>query len=277
MASPRLLALDLDGTLLTRGKVVSARTRQVLTELAAEGCHIVVATGRPFEVLALLCEGLPLTAPQVTLNGASIHDPVAGHVLHQRTMATEEVELAVAFFHEREVPLALFTTDGLYLDRRIPNQHLWHPAPLPPPRDLASVGRVRDHEILKVAAHAEPETVDWLHPLAVEVLGEQLYVTRTAPTLVEALRPGVSKGEGLEYVAGLLDVPREGIVAFGDSDNDLPMFAAAGFSVAMGNAAPEAKAAADFITLSNEEDGIVAALEQIDLLDSLRRGAGSTR
>lgn len=263
--SLRLIALDLDGTLLTRGKRVSARTQQALAGLAERGCHIVVATGRPFEVLTLLCQGLRLTAPQIALNGAAIHDPVTGRVLHRRLMGSEDVELAVGFFQTHDIPIALFTTDGLYLDRRIPNQHLWHPAPLPPPRDLAGVGRLQDHEVLKVAAHAEPDTVDWLHPSAVEALGNQVYVTRTAPTLVEALHRDVSKGEGLQYVAHLLDVPREEIVAFGDSDNDIPMFAVAGLSVAMGNAVPEVKAAADFTTVSNEEDGIVAALRQLEL------------
>ena len=262
----RLLALDLDGTLLTRGKTVSARTRQVLTQLSAQGCHIVVATGRPFDVLALLCQGLPLMAPQIALNGAAIHDPVEGRDLRRRSMATEDVELAVSFFRERDIPMALFATDALYLDDRIPNQHLWHPAPLPPPRDLARMREFRNHEILKVAAHAEPDVIDWLHPCAVEALGNELYITRTAPTLVEALRHGVSKGEALQHVARLLDVSREEIVAFGDSDNDLPMFAAAGLSVAMGNAAPEVRAAADVITASNEQDGIAAALEQLDLL-----------
>jgi len=262
----RLIALDLDGTLLTRGKTLSARTQGALILLAERGCHVVVATGRPFEVMALFCRDLPLTAPQIALNGAAIHDPVAGRVLRLRPMATEDVERAAAFFRERDIPMALFTTDGLYLDTRIPNRHLWHPPPLPPPRDLASLGRFRHHKILKVVAHAEPHSVDLLHPSAVEALGDHLYITRTAPTLVEALDHTVSKGQALQHVAGLLDVPREEIVAFGDHDNDLPMFAVAGVSVAMGNAAPEVKAAADLTTLSNEEDGIAAVLEQLEPL-----------
>jgi Cof subfamily protein (haloacid dehalogenase superfamily) len=259
----RLIALDLDGTLLSRGKTVSMRTQQVLTGLMADGCHVVVATGRPFEVLALFCQGLSLTAPQVVLNGAAIHDPVAGRDLRRRTMTVDGVERATEFFRERDIPLAIFTTVGLYLDARIPNQHLWQPAPLPPPHDLAEIARFRDYQVLKIAAHAEPGVVDELHPSAVEALGDELYVTRTAPTLVEALDPTVSKGEALRHVAGLLGVPREEIVAFGDSDNDLPMFAAAGLSVAMGNAPPEVKAAADLTTLSNEEDGIAVALQQL--------------
>jgi Cof subfamily protein (haloacid dehalogenase superfamily) len=196
-----------------------------------------------------------------------IHDPVSGEDVYRRTMTAEGAELADAFFRERDIPVAVFTTDGLYLDPRIPNWQLWRPPPLASPRDLREIGRLQEHKILKVVAHAEPKVADRLHPCAAEALGEDLYVTRTAPTLVEALHLGVSKGEALQRVAGLLDVPRDEIIAFGDSDNDLPMFAAAGIRVAMGNAVPEVKAAADLVTLSNEEDGIAAALEQLGLLE----------
>jgi Cof subfamily protein (haloacid dehalogenase superfamily) len=127
--------------------------------------------------------------------------------------------------------------------------------------------RAAVHPSIKVVGQADPDTITRLRPHAVTAFGRDLYVTQTAANLLEFLHPDVSKGSALRHVAALLDVAREEIIAFGDSHNDLTMFAYAGLAVAMRNATPEVRAGADLVTESNEEDGVAAALEQLGLVE----------
>ncbi len=263
----RLVAVDLDGTLLTHEKRVSPRTRRALAALTARGCHVVVATGRPFDVLRVFCAGVALTAPQITFNGAVIHDLITGRDLYRQLVPPAYVRPTIDFFVEAGVPSALYTTDGLYLDRRMPNPADWTPPPLPPAIYLDDMRQAADHPSIKVVGQADPETVTRLRPRAVAAFGRDLYVTQTAANLLEFLHPDVSKGSALRRVAALLGVAREEIIAFGDSHNDLTMFAYAGLAVAMRNATPEVRAGADLVAESNEEDGVAAALERLGLVE----------
>jgi len=263
----RLVAIDLDGTLLTREKRPSPRTRRALAELAARGCHVVIATGRPFDVLRIFCAGVELTAPQITFNGAVAHDPRSGRDLYRQLVPPAYTPPAIDFFVEAAVPVALYTTDGLYLDRRMPNPADWTPPPLPPATYLDDMRQVADRPSIKVVGQADPATITRLRPRAVAAFGRDLYVTQTAANLLEFLHPAASKGAALRQVARLLDVAPAHVVAFGDSHNDLTMFAYAGLAVAMGNAVDEVKAAASMITASNEEDGVALALERLGLVE----------
>jgi Cof subfamily protein (haloacid dehalogenase superfamily) len=261
--SYRLVAIDLDGTLLTPDKGVSPRTRAALYLAAAAGCAIVIATGRSFPILAMYCGGIPLTAPQITYNGAVVCDPASGQELRRTLLPPEAARLTAEFFLQADIPLALFTPQRLYIDQRIPNGHLWSPPPLPPPLDL---GDVREHlnlPIIKLAGYSPAETMGPLQAAAEEALGHVGYVTRTAKDLLEVMHPAVSKGEALQEIAGMLGIERHEIVAFGDSHNDLTLFEYAGLSVAMGNSTPDIQAGADMVAPSNEEDGVAQVLEEL--------------
>lgn len=258
----RLLAIDLDGTLLTPDKGISPRTRQVLIAAAEGGCAIVIATGRSFGVLAIYCAGIPLTAPQITYNGAVIHSPDGQGELHRTLLPATAAHRAVDFLLDADIPIAVFAEDALYLDPRIPNGHLWSPPPLPPVRDL---GNVRDHmhrQIIKIAGHAREERMESLQACATETLGSLAYVTRTAKDLLEFLNPAVSKGMALRQIAEDLGIDRSEIIAFGDSHNDLTLFEHAGLSVAMGNSTPDIQRAADIVTATNLEDGVALVVER---------------
>ncbi len=263
----RLVAIDLDGTLLTREKRVTPRTRRALAALTARRRYVVIATGRPFDVLRIFCEGVALAAPQITFNGAVVHDPVAGRDLYRQLVPPAYVRPTIEFFVESGVPVALYATEGLYLDRRMPNQADWTPPPLPPATYLDDMRQAAGRPSIKVVGQATPETIARLRPRAVELFGRDLYVTQTAANLLEFLHPDVSKGSALRRVAEGLGVAREDIVAFGDSHNDLAMFAYAGLAIAMANANAEVREGAGMVTASNEEDGVALALERLGLVD----------
>jgi Cof subfamily protein (haloacid dehalogenase superfamily) len=264
--SYRLLAIDLDGTLLTRHKRILPRTRGALDAAAGLGCRVVIATGRSYAVARYFCDGLTLSAPQITYNGAVIHDPAQSRDLCQYLVPPVYVKPGVDFFMEASVPVALFTPQTLYLDRRIPRPQAWLPGRSGVLELIPDVRAVATQPCIKVVGHSDPLTIATVRPLAVERFGHALYVTQTSSELLELLHPEVSKGAALRRIAHMLGVARDEVIAFGDSHNDLDMLEFAGVGVAMGNASAEVKALADLITDSNEDDGIATALERLGVI-----------
>jgi Cof subfamily protein (haloacid dehalogenase superfamily) len=262
----RLLAIDLDGTLLTRHKRILPRTRGALDAAAGLGCRVVIATGRSFAVARYFCDGLTLSAPQITYNGAVIYDPAQSCDLCQYLVPPPYVRPGVDFFMEAGVPVALFTPQTLYLDRRIPHPEAWLPGRSGVLERIPDVRSVAAQPCIKVVGHSDPLTIATVRPLAVERFGHALYVTQTSSALLELLHPEVSKGAALRRIAHMLGVARDEVIAFGDSHNDLDMLTFAGVGVAMGNASAEVKALADLITDSNEDDGIATALERLGVI-----------
>lgn len=259
----RLLACDLDGTLLTRQKSISPRTLQALNAAARGGCQIVVATGRSFRVARYFCQGLVLNAPQITYNGAVIYDPRQDAVLSQYLLPHAYTAPGIDFFREARVPVAYFTPERVYLDETMPRPHTWMPGAPELINLVADIHQYAGLPCIKIVGHGDALTIAALRPRAVEQFGDALYVTQTATELLELLHPEVSKGAALRRIAHMLEIKREEIIAFGDSHNDLDMLEFAGLGVAMGNASAEIKEIADQVTLGNEEDGIAVALERL--------------
>ncbi len=262
----RLIVTDLDGTLLTHRKDISPRTRRALEQAARRGSRIVVATGRSFPVARHFCDGLPLTAPQITYNGAVIHDPTADRELSCLLLPPEWVRPSIEFFLDANVAVACFTTKALYMDQRIPEPHSWQPQLAGLPEQLADMRAVAEQPCIKVVGFADAPTISRLRPLAEQRFGHALYVTQTSPVLLELLHPEVSKGAALRRIAQMLEIPHGEIVAFGDSHNDIDMLDVAGVGVAMGNASAEVKGAADMVTDGHDEDGIATALVRLGIV-----------
>lgn len=262
----RLIALDLDGTLLTQHKVISPHTRVALDEAVRRGCGLVIATGRSFAVARHFCEGIDLMVPQITYNGAVIYDPVEERDLEEYLVPPEYVQAGLRFFLDAGANVALFTPRALYLDAGMPNPHNWAPGWPIRPQPVLDIEAFAGEPCIKIAGQGPAATIDRLRPLAHAQFDEVLYVTQTAQTLLELLNPTVSKGAALERIAGMLGVARDEVIAFGDSHNDVGMLTYAGTGVAMANASAEVKAIADLVTGSNEEDGIASALARLGVV-----------
>lgn len=261
----RLLAIDLDGTLLTHNKRIMPETRRALDAAARAGCHLVIATGRGFGVTRYFCDGLTLTAPQITYNGAVIFDPAKREDIARELVPPVDVPPVVDFLIEARMHIALFSPQRLYMSAAMPEPRSWLPGTEEAPELVDDMRSVASYPCIKVVAHSDAAAITRLRPPAMERFGRDLYVTQTSAVLLEFLHIGVSKGAALRTVAAILGVARDEIIAFGDSHNDIGMLEFAGVGVAMGNADDEVKAVANMVTVSNEDDGIAAALHDLGI------------
>jgi len=263
----RLLAIDLDGTLLTPRphKIITPRTRAALRRAAAAGITIVIATGQTHAMLRHLCAGLPLNGPQIIENGAIVVDMTSGHILHERLLPTEDILPILALLRDSGLYRAYHTHERVYVDRQTPRAQNWYPPPLLPPVEVDDVANLYPLPCIKVVGVGEERTLPEQRRAFEQHFQGKLYVTQSSFDLVEFLHPAVSKSNALRTIAADLGIAPAEIIAIGDSHNDMGMITFAGLGVAMGNAPAEVKAVADHVTLSNADEGVAAVIEQFVL------------
>ncbi|ROV65431.1 MULTISPECIES: HAD family hydrolase [Streptomyces] len=258
-----LVATDLDGTLLRPDDTVSARSRAALGLAAASGARHLIVTGRPAPGIRALLADLAYTGLVVCGQGTQLYDADAGRLLRSVTLDREAADTALGKI-EAEVG-AVFAAvdqdgvDGVTLIEagyRMPNPTL-------PAQRVGSREALWERPVIKVLVRHPELGDDELTAAARGAVGDLATVTMAGPGTVELAPRGVDKGTGLAAAAELLGIGAERTVAFGDMPNDLPMFAGSGLRVAMGNAHPELRAAADEVTLSNAEDGVAVVLERL--------------
>jgi Cof subfamily protein (haloacid dehalogenase superfamily) len=261
----RLLAIDLDGTLLTQHNSVTLRTQDVLQRAVAMGLRIVVATGRVPYMFRSLVESLPLNAPQITSNGAMIVDIRDDSVWQELFIPTESLLPLLETLHSLDLLCCYYTRDHLYVDAELARLHQSrsnHQRRTNPAVSVTDdLAELYLQPCLKLAAYGEAGTLHEKRQQLASLFGKQIYITQTAHEWLEFLHPDVSKANALKTILQTYGISAEEVIAFGDNPNDIEMLHLAGMGIAMANAHEEVKAAADYITLSNMEDGVAVALE----------------
>jgi Cof subfamily protein (haloacid dehalogenase superfamily) len=260
----RLLLSDVDGTLVTDEKVLTETSVRAARALGAAGIRLAITSSRPPAGLRMLLEPLGIDAPIGAFNGGMIVAPEAHlRVLEQHLLPPAAGAATIEFLADRGVDVWVFTAErwavrdpkGAYVDHEVRTIGF---APTVVPGFSALLGGVgkivgvsRDFDLLE---RGEAELR--------QVLGEGASVARSQRYYLDVTHPLANKGTVVLALARRLGIPAGEIVTVGDGFNDLAMFARAGWSIAMGNAAPQVQAAADVVTAPNGEDGFAAAVER---------------
>lgn len=258
----RLLAIDLDGTLLTPQRIITPRTHEALRQAVAAGVALVIATGQTLDVLRAVCADLPLKVPQIIYNGAVIADIEQGTALYEQLVPTEHILPTLELLHTYGLHRAYHTHKRVYVDEGTPNARNWYRAPVPPAIEVPGVESLYPQPCIKLVGVGEPATLREKRKELEQRLAGNLYVTQASHDLLEFLHPAVSKANALATIARILGIAPEEVVAIGDNHNDIGMLQFAGLGIAMGNAHDEVKAAADHVTRRNAEEGVALALEE---------------
>ena len=260
-----LIAVDLDGTLLTDDKKISKRNIQALRKAMKQGHEVVIATGRPYRASIMYYEEIGLTSPIVNFNGAFVHYPGNDDwgVYHE-PLDLETVKEIMQVSERYEIHNILAEVmDDVYFhfhDEKLLDIFSFG-NPKMETGDLRSILK-KDPTCLLI--HASEEEVEKIRHYLSEVHAEVIDHRRWAAPwhIIEIVRTGMNKSVGLERISKHYNIPQQNIIAFGDEDNDFEMIEYAGTGVAMGNAIDELKQKANEITLTNEEDGIAVFLEK---------------
>jgi len=260
----RLIAVDLDKTLLDEDLRVPERNRAALAAAAERGVTVAIATGRTHESAARFARRLGLDAPVISYNGAMIRRPddpePMRHVRLPAELAAEIVELLV-----RDMTDFMYFLDGELYAQRLDH---WARGYLARTGDLPRVAgdlrRFAGAEPTKLLLLGTPEQTRERHEFFTGRFGERIYATISLPEYMEILAPEATKATALRWLADHLGVPIEGTMALGDSLNDLEMVQAAGVGVFMPIADDHLRAQADFVP-SDPPTGVAEAVEALVL------------
>ncbi len=259
---PRLVATDLDGTLLDPAGQVTPRTKRAFEHVWACGVETVLVTARPPRWVDELAELVGGNGIVICANGALWYDVAAGAVIHSDAM-TVEYTIGLANLIRDELPGVLFAVElatGVHYEPGYPELH---PATIPPDAVWAPLNTVHQPVGKLLARHlAMPET-EFLDRVTAIVGDRAEVIYSGAGGLAEIGPVGVSKAGALALLAAEHGIAPDEVWAFGDMPNDLPMLTWAGTSFAVANAHPDVLAAATFICPTNADDGVAQVLETI--------------
>lgn len=266
----KLIALDLDGTLLDRDHAaIPPKNLEALRRAAASGVEIAVASGRSWSLIREIAQTLGMVRYALTANGACVLDTVTGQILLQDSMSQTQCAGVIALLRRYQLPYELYLGTENYVQRSdLPG--VAHYALSPAFHALFQRCVTLTDDMLEAAAQGVPEKFDVFY--VPEAVRPQL-TAELAPlgltggaggvaTNLEITAPGVNKGRALAALCGRLGLSAGEVMAFGDADNDLEMLSWAGWSFAMENGTPLAKQAAKYQAPPNDQAGVGQMIAQ---------------
>ena len=266
----RLLATDLDGTLLNSRKEITPYTLQVLLEAQKCGVRIVIASGRPMSSTLPVARQLQLETYKgflLCFNGGLIYDCHAQKTLYTNYLPASYIPML--YEESRKAGFAIMSyVDGSIATEQPEDQYIQYAARINgrPLVHLRSFTETFTQDVPKCIITGEP---DPLHVLELQMQARyysELSIIRSEPFFLEVMNKGVEKGKSLAVLLEMTGIGHEDLMAFGDGFNDGSMLRLAGKGVAMRNAQPEVRAMADDVTASNDEDGVAQYVERHFLL-----------
>ncbi|MDG3132162.1 sugar-phosphatase [Streptococcus suis] len=264
--SIKLVAIDIDGTLLNSQHEITPEVFSAIQDAKKAGVKIVIATGRPISGVRSILEELQLTEQGdyvITFNGGLVQDTSTGEDIIKTTLTYDdymEIELAA---RKLNLPMHASTKEGMYTaNRNIGKYTIYESMLVNSPVFYRTPEEMMDKEIIKIMMVEEAEILDAAIPQLPKHLTKTYNVAKSAPFYLEITPKTVNKGEAIIQLAKQLNIPIEQTMAIGDQENDRSMLEVVGNPVVMENGNPELKKIAKYITKSNDESGVAHAIRQ---------------
>jgi Cof subfamily protein (haloacid dehalogenase superfamily) len=256
---------DVDGTLVTDDKILTARAEAAVAELRAKGIVFSIISSRPPRGLRMLLDPLGITTPVGGFNGGVIATPDLT-VVTEHLLSSQVARRAVETLSARGIPVWVFSgQDWLVRDPDGPYVPLEQRTVGFLPTIVEDFGAALDVAAKIVGVSKNFDLLAQCEHDVRAALADTAFVVRSQSYYLDITHPLANKGAAFSEIARLLDVPVAEIAAIGDGGNDVAMFERSGLSIAMGNAGPEVQRAADVVTESNSEEGFAAAIERFIL------------
>lgn len=264
----KLIAIDMDGTLLNDEKKISPANFEAIQQARENGVKVVLASGRPLIGFKRYLEELNLISEDdyaVAFNGALVQSAEGSKVISKIPLTLDDYKNLYKLSKELNVNIHALTENSVISpkDSEYTRQEAnWNGIP----NEIIAVDDVDEcTTIVKVMFVDKPEIIEEIIEMIPEEVSNKYTVVRSAPFYLEFLNKAVNKGAGVAALAEKLNIKQEEVICIGDAGNDIHMIEYAGLGVAMGNAFPEVKKVANFITKTNEQDGVAHIINKFIL------------
>ena len=259
----KLIALDMDGTVLGSDKKLSPGTLSAIKQAMDRGIIVTISTGRPIVMMGNYREILDMVGtPIITYNGAKVVDPRDQRVLYQENL---DKRAAADIFRRGEAfgtVQCVWSNDRLYISKHNEKTEQYAEAGEVESALITDIDAILAQGITKILWIDDAPVIARYQEELAGALPEGVTSCTSSPYFLEFFSNKASKGLALQFLGEYHTIAQSEIIAVGDADNDIPMLEYAGLGVAMGNATEAIKAGADFVTLTNDEGGVAHVIEK---------------
>ncbi len=262
----KALVLDIDGTLTNSKKEITAATKQAIQDLMKQGQKVILASGRPTPGMRRYERELELErygGYLLSFNGAKIVDCYTGEIIYQKLLPLTYVPGLYRFARTNGCGLITYlgndVISALPADRYVELEARINGLPI---KEVGNFPEFVDFDINKCLMTAEPEKAEVFEEQLRKQYGNSVSIYRSEPYFIEIMPQNVNKAASLDKILPILGVDRKNTVCCGDGFNDISMIEYAGVGVAMGNAQQAVREAADYVTATNDEDGLIQVIRK---------------
>lgn len=259
--SYKLIAVDLDDTLLRNDLLISKRAQKAIQKSIAMGAYVTFATGRMYRAALPYAIELNLDLPLITYQGALVKYADGREVYH-RPIQLDLAREVINFVKPSGLHINVYLNDGLYMEEATKWGLDYAKIAKAPINYLKLPGDLLK-DPTKILLIGESERLDEMSVKLGQRFGQRINITKSKANFLEISHPLATKGNALKELAETLNIPREEIIAIGDNMNDLDMIKFAGCGVAVGNAVEPLKEAAQIVTGTNDDDGVAEIIEKL--------------
>jgi Cof subfamily protein (haloacid dehalogenase superfamily) len=258
----KLIAVDMDGTLLNSEGKITEKTKAAIRRAVENGVIFSLCTGRPIQGVESFNSLLNLDSPIITYNGAMIVMGKSKEILFQQSLSEEAARSIFNIGREFGTTMVAWSMNQLYSYELNEKINDYKQITKVEPIVIEDEEKIIQSGITKILWIDTPENLAHYQKVLKDRLGDSVNFCTSRPMFLEFFHKDVSKGLAMEKLGEHFGIKREEMIGIGDGFNDLPMIEYAGLGVAMGNAPDAIKAKADYVTLSNDEDGIAHVIDK---------------
>ena len=263
--SYKLVAIDLDDTLLNDDLEISPANREAIEMAVEQGVVVILSTGRMFCSAQRIAQSLHLNFPLLSYNGALIKNTLDGKVLYSNYLPFSLAKNILEFLEPQGYDLNCYVDDKLYVKEISPRIREYINVANVSAEAVGNLTSFLKTEPIKLLVLDEEKVLDRLAETLKRIYGEKITLAKSKPHYLDIVNKGVSKGIALKQICQSFGFSPQEVIAIGDSYNDVDMIRFAGLGVIMGNARDELKKIADYVAPPNSEDGVAHVLKKFVL------------
>ncbi len=258
----KLMAVDIDGTLLNDNRDLTEKNKRTIQKAVKNGLIFTIATGRPVSGVEYIAEELNIDLPFITYNGAMVVKGKSREILYERKLSPEDARISIELGMESDSSVMVWKNNNLYVTRMDERVDKYKRIGRVEPILIEDIDDIVEGGVSKVLWYNETEIISELSTTVGTHLSDNVNYYTSMPWFLEFNDKLASKAIAIEGLCKYYGIDRSETIAVGDGYNDLSMIEYAGLGVAMGNAPDEIKQRADYVTQSNNEDGVACVIEK---------------
>ncbi|NLM74091.1 MAG: HAD family phosphatase [Clostridiaceae bacterium] len=252
----KLMAVDIDGTLVNDNRELTEKTKTAIQKAVANGLIFTIATGRPISGVEHLIKELDIDLPFITYNGAMVVKGKSREIIYDRKLSAEDARIIIDLGIKSDASVMVWKNNQLYVTRMDMRVDSYKAIGRCEPVLIENIDETVEGGVSKVLWYHDTEAINTLKHTVGQYLSENVNYYTSMPWFLEFNDKSASKAIAIESLCQYYGIDKSETIAVGDGYNDLSMIEYAGLGVAMGNAPDEIKKRADYVTLTNNEDGV---------------------